>query len=172
MRCAGVVLGLACVMACVSACREERYFDERVMPPRAGEQIPIQTSGISAGGARRPPAVANPFEDNVQAIRDGQRFYSWFNCAGCHGAIGGGGMGPPLRDQDWIYGGDPAQIYHSIVQGRPQGMPAYRGLPDDTVWKLVTYVRSLGPQGSTGVVISEPERSQEQPRQERRDVRP
>ena len=67
-----------------------------------------------------------------------------FNCAGCHGGAGGGGIGPPLADAQWIYGDSPANIYASIVQGRPNGMPAFGpSLQGEAVWKLAAYVRSL-----------------------------
>jgi hypothetical protein len=47
-----------------------------------------------------------------------------FNCIGCHGN-GGGDIGPALMDDVWFYGSSPEQIYASLVQGRPNGMPAY-----------------------------------------------
>ena len=53
-------------------------------------------------------------------------------------------MGPPLSDNVWIYGSQPGQVYLSIVQGRPNGMPAFsKALPPNAVWQLVSYVRSL-----------------------------
>jgi cytochrome c oxidase cbb3-type subunit 3 len=59
-------------------------------------------------------------------------------------------MGPPLSDTQWIYGGKPEQIFLTIAQGRPNGMPAFgRILPDAVIWKLVSYVQTLSePQGS------------------------
>ena len=74
---------------------------------------------------------------------EGRRLFLWMNCAGCHGARGGGGIGPPLLDADWIYGREPANVYQSIVQGRPYGMPSYARLSPDQVWQIVAYVRSL-----------------------------
>jgi cytochrome c oxidase cbb3-type subunit 3 len=66
------------------------------------------------------------------------------NCVGCHAAEGGGGMGPPLSDNLWIYGSEPAQIYLTILQGRPNGMPSFaKALPPDAIWQLVSYVRTL-----------------------------
>ena len=54
-------------------------------------------------------------------------------------------MGPPLIDDKWIYGSDPDQIFATIMQGRPNGMPSFRGkIPDYQVWQLAAYVRSLG----------------------------
>ena len=65
------------------------------------------------------------------------------NCSGCH-SHGGGGMGPPLMDSQWIYGSDAANIFATIVEGRPNGMPSFGSkLPPDSIWKLATYVRSL-----------------------------
>ena len=53
-------------------------------------------------------------------------------------------MGPSLRDADWIYGNEPADIYASIYEGRAHGMPAWGALlPPDVVWQLVTYLQSL-----------------------------
>ena len=64
-------------------------------------------------------------------------------CVGCH-ANGGGGIGPPLADAKWIYGEAPHDIFASIWQGRPNGMPAFRGrVAPDQVWALVAYVRAM-----------------------------
>jgi cytochrome c oxidase cbb3-type subunit 3 len=47
-------------------------------------------------------------------------------------------------DDRWIYGARPSNIYETIVEGRPNGMPAFRGkIPDQQVWMLVAYVRSM-----------------------------
>lgn len=105
------------------------------------------------GGGVRDFTVAAQSGQPV-ALNQGKRYYNWFNCTGCHGGTGGGGIGPPLADTDWIYGGEAANIFLSIVQGRPNGMPSYGGqIPDEQVWKMVTYVQSLskstGPQGAT-----------------------
>ncbi len=54
-------------------------------------------------------------------------------------------MGPDLTDTYWRYGGLPAEIYQSIAQGRPQGMPSWgRALPPEDIWKLVAYIQSFG----------------------------
>ena len=93
-----------------------------------------------------PVAPDNPgaYEANSYAISEGQRLYNWFNCVGCH-AHGGGAIGPPLMDDIWIYGNDPANIFASIVEGRPNGMPSFRArIADYQVWQIVAYVRSLG----------------------------
>jgi cytochrome c oxidase cbb3-type subunit 3 len=77
-------------------------------------------------------------------LAQGRQLYLAFNCAGCHGGAGGGGIGPPLADAHWIYGGSDANIYATIIQGRPNGMPAFGpSLQGEAVWKLAAFVRSL-----------------------------
>ena len=53
-------------------------------------------------------------------------------------------MGPPLMDDEWIYGSSGENIYNTIIQGRPNGMPSFAGkIPSPQIWQIVTYVRSL-----------------------------
>jgi cytochrome c oxidase cbb3-type subunit 3 len=53
-------------------------------------------------------------------------------------------MGPPLTDEEWIYGAEPENIFATITGGRPNGMPAFGGkLSNQQVWQLVAYVRTL-----------------------------
>lgn len=83
------------------------------------------------------------YNDDAEAIKEGERLYNWFNCGGCHFA-GGGGIGPPLMDDKWIYGSEPANIRNAILEGRPNGMPSYGGkVPESELLLLVAYVRSL-----------------------------
>jgi cytochrome c oxidase cbb3-type subunit 3 len=64
-------------------------------------------------------------------------------------------MGPALMDDKWIYGSSSANIYATIVQGRPNGMPSFGGhIPEDQKWQLVAYVRSLSGQLSSTVAPS------------------
>jgi cytochrome c oxidase cbb3-type subunit 3 len=75
---------------------------------------------------------------------EGRQLFVRFNCSGCHGGRAGGGMGPSLRDVDWIYGQEDARVYSSIAEGRAHGMPAWQPrLTSDQIWKLVTYIQSL-----------------------------
>jgi cytochrome c oxidase cbb3-type subunit III len=105
----------------------------------------VRTSGLAAGPSDSLPPVKNPYEGEPGALAQGRQLYQAFNCAGCHGGEGGGGIGPPLADDDWIYGGSAANIYATIVQGRPNGMPAFGpSLQGEAVWKLAAYVQSFG----------------------------
>jgi len=131
-----VALGLA-----IAACeREEWRFRETLSGVSPSN---IRLGEIQPGPAVPTPPATGPYEANAYAIAEGKRLYTQFNCVGCH-ANGGGGMGPPLMDDKWIYGSAPDNIFATIVEGRPNGMPAFGGkLANDQVWRLMAYVRSL-----------------------------
>jgi cytochrome c oxidase cbb3-type subunit 3 len=103
--------------------------------------IPV---GPVPGAAIQMRVRNNPYSQDPVVLAEGRRLFASYNCAGCHGDHAGGGMGPSLRDANWIYGGTPAQVFNSIAEGRAHGMPAW-GLkvPEDQIWKLVAYIHSL-----------------------------
>jgi cytochrome c oxidase cbb3-type subunit 3 len=89
--------------------------------------------------------IANPFAGDAQAVAEGKALFGAMNCVYCHGAQASGLMGPALNGTGWRYGGTPAELYNSVHDGRPQGMPAWGGrLPPDQIWKIVAYLRTLG----------------------------
>ena len=131
------------------------YREQRPLPgapPTAAADDPLRLSGLQPGERKASAAANNPYEENAYAASQGKRLFKQYNCSGCHGSGGGGAMGPPLMDDKWIYGSSPANIYATIVQGRPNGMPSFGGhIPEDQVWQLVAYVRSLSGQLSSAV---------------------
>jgi cytochrome c oxidase cbb3-type subunit III len=132
----------AAIVLSLFACkREERRFRET--PPSTMPNGMVRVSALQPGVPVDTTHMANPYENNAYAISEGGRLFGWYNCAGCH-SNGGGGMGPPLMDDKWIYGSAPENIFSTIVQGRPNGMPSFAGrIPTPQVWMLVAYVRSL-----------------------------
>jgi cytochrome c oxidase cbb3-type subunit 3 len=169
------VAGVAAVLALLAGCeREMRRFQVPPSPAEAdvarqGELKPGPPAGAASGAASAAASLAsqasaasmparstapdqtNPFEENAYAVSQGKRLFRWYNCNGCHGS-GGGGMGPALMDAEWIYGGEPAQIAATILQGRPNGMPSFAGrIPEDQVWQIAAYVRSMSGQLQTDV---------------------
>jgi cytochrome c oxidase cbb3-type subunit 3 len=88
--------------------------------------------------------ATNPYAGDRTATAEGRQLFVRFNCSGCHGGRAGGGMGPSLRDVDWIYGSRDAQLYSSIAEGRAHGMPSWQPrLTPGQIWKLVTYIKAL-----------------------------
>jgi cytochrome c oxidase cbb3-type subunit 3 len=127
----------------LAACNRERR-DLRPEPARValfGDAA--RQSDLIPGGSQLPASPANPLAGNAYAISEGQRLYNWYNCSGCH-FQGGGGIGPPLLKEEWIYGGEPANLFDTIVKGRPNGMPSWGGrIPANQIWEIVAYVRSM-----------------------------
>lgn len=72
------------------------------------------------------------------------------NCAACHGsaALGNQALGAPnLADSDWVYGGEPATVVASILDGRRGVMPPWgAALGPDGVVEVASYVMSLSGQ--------------------------
>jgi cytochrome c oxidase cbb3-type subunit III len=143
------------VLLCLGACdREERKFS---VDPQASKRSPAKPMSDVQPGQKLPADQGNngsekkvyqkeEYEENAYALGEGKRLFTAYNCNGCH-ALGGGGMGPPLMDDKWRYGGSPEQIFSTIIEGRPNGMPSFRGkLPDFQVWQLAAYVRSMSGQ--------------------------
>jgi mono/diheme cytochrome c family protein len=92
----------------------------------------------------KPIAVRNPYEGDKKAINTGAQLFIAYNCLDCHGAEGSGAMGPSLQDGRWHFGGSPGEVFESIYEGRPDGMPAWGGrISNDQIWMLTAYVRSL-----------------------------
>jgi cytochrome c oxidase cbb3-type subunit 3 len=105
----------------------------------------VSVTGLFPNGGA-PPAqdpVGARFEESKLAIADGEQLFNQMNCTGCH-FNGGGGMGPALMSGHWRYGGEMDQIYASIAQGRPNGMPSWQFvLQPQQIWELSAYVKSL-----------------------------
>lgn len=142
LRLAAIALAAPALLACESESRSSTH-----VPSTSDRVSAVRTSTLIPGPERATAVVVeNPYADDPRAMEEGRRYYLWMNCHGCHGARGGGGIGPPFADAEWIYGSEPENIFQSIVQGRPNGMPTYEGMiPEDRVWMIAAYVRSLGP---------------------------
>jgi len=163
------LVATALIVLSVSACeREQRRFQQPAAASTPAQSI--QMGDLQAGVSTPRPNPPDPYERNAYGVNEGKRLFQWYNCEGCH-AKGGGGIGPPLMDQNWIYGSEPANIYATIVQGRPNGMPSFRGrIPEDQVWQLVAYVHSLSgqlrkdvaPSRDDHIQAKKPEQSKEQ----------
>ncbi|GLI94500.1 c-type cytochrome [Methylocystis echinoides] len=108
-------------------------------------------SALLPGGGAPRSQVANPVENDPDAIQRGMGYFNMFNCSGCHAPNAGGGMGPSLSNRFFIYGGAPQNIYLSIYQGRPNGMPSWGAmLSESIIWDLVAYIRSISSDPSRG----------------------
>jgi mono/diheme cytochrome c family protein len=111
---------------------------------RSKETSAGATVGDTMSAAGGTAVALRPFHGDPQQAIQGRQLFINYNCYGCHGGLAGGAMGPSLRDTIWKYGGTDSAITASILDGRPAGMPTWRGtIPDTSVARLVVYIRSL-----------------------------
>ena len=145
-HCRNSLFFLALVALLAGCNREERNSRGKPLPESAPGMVTPDT--ILPGNARpsAPDPRAAQYENNAPSISQGQTLFAQMNCSGCH-SHGGGGMGPALMDAKWRYGGRMDQIVASIAEGRPNGMPAWRGkLTEQQMWQIAAYVRTLSGQ--------------------------
>ncbi|PYV48750.1 MAG: cytochrome C [Acidobacteria bacterium] len=133
---------LASALVLAGCKREEREL--RPSPPASEVVNETQVSGLNPGANPLPtPPTPAMYEESAYAVSEGKRLFNQYNCSGCH-ANGGGGIGPPLMDNYWVYGSQPQNIFTTIVEGRPNGMPSFRNrIPQYQVWEIAAYVRSM-----------------------------
>ncbi len=137
-----LVVSLVLSIVVIGCEREARRYRE--LPAAANRETAVRVTSLQPGMPEQQAVVRSPYQGNAWGMGEGKRLYSQFNCSGCHGMNGGGAIGPALIDDKWIYGSTPDQIYATISQGRPDGMPAFGGhLPAQQIWQLVAYVESM-----------------------------
>ncbi|HJU10469.1 MAG TPA: cytochrome c [Candidatus Binataceae bacterium] len=142
-----IVLGAA-LRKTTAVAQDTSWYQSGQLPYLPESQIvpsSVFVSQIFPGLGSPPPevSIAKQYQGNPFFINEGHRYYLWYNCVGCH-ANGGGGMGPALMDNQWRYGGRLDQIFASIYQGRPNGMPSWGGkIPDGQIWELAAFVKAL-----------------------------
>jgi cytochrome c oxidase cbb3-type subunit III len=154
----GFMVLLAASLVLTGCNREKRQFpnaSDGTLNDAVGRKSSLQPAEAkdSRPGykAKMPEDYQEKYEDNGYAVSQGKHLYGWYNCNGCH-AAGGGGMGPALMDGKWLYGGRPEDIYATIREGRPNGMPSFAGhISEDQLLQIVAYVRSMSGQLRTDV---------------------
>jgi mono/diheme cytochrome c family protein len=105
--------------------------------------------------------LKNPHTNDADAIKVGRGFFLSYSCNGCHGGTGGGGIGPPINNEVWVYGSDDDTLFRLITLGsdelQKQGyfrkgmesvvapMPPVGQLVDsaDNLWKIIAFIRSI-----------------------------
>jgi mono/diheme cytochrome c family protein len=106
---------------------------------------PVRSQRAGAGLASAPAHARgrqNPFANSESARLAGRKLYLR-HCAECHGPTAeGGDQAPPLRAA--ARAEQPGTLQWFIKNGNLRaGMPSWSGLPDQQVWQVVTYLKSL-----------------------------
>ena len=95
--------------------------------------------------------IANPFAQDAAAPAAGKAVFE-ATCAACHGpGAAGSERAPALNSGTFRHGGSDSDLFQTIRSGVPgTQMPSFSGLPSDSVWRLVSYIKSLS--GGTGAL--------------------
>jgi cytochrome c oxidase cbb3-type subunit III len=86
---------------------------------------------------KKNPAIGNP-----QAIEAGRKLFA-NSCALCHGVDGRGGRGPNLLQRGAWHPLDDDGLFKTIQKGIPGGDMPPINQPEERLWEIVAYVRSL-----------------------------
>jgi cytochrome c oxidase cbb3-type subunit III len=147
MRLAIILTLITAGIAMAGTAAARRRPEPQATPAADSIRLIAHPDNIQLGiPSQTPPlALRDPYAGNAKAVAEGGKLFIAYNCLDCHGAEGAGAMGPSLQDNRWHFGGTAPEVFESIYQGRPDGMPAWGGrIADDQIWKLVAYVRSVG----------------------------
>lgn len=136
------------------------YWD--LIPDQQTEyQLEIQEAAILAekrtmAGFAEITAETAQLRTDVNVIEAGKKIFQ-ANCAVCHAADGGGGVGPNLADEYWIHGAEVRDIFTVVAEGVPQkGMIPWKGqLTPKQMEEVTNYIVSLA--GTTPAAPKEPQ---------------
>ena len=115
---------------------QEQQYDDEVAAAEA-EYGPI----FAAFGAMPVEELAS----NPEALAIGASLYQNY-CSQCHGSTAQGARGfPNLTDDYWQFGGEPAQIEHSILIGRTGIMPPLGAVfaSEEDIEEMVRYTQAM-----------------------------
>jgi cytochrome c oxidase cbb3-type subunit 3 len=111
----------------------------------------VAAAEVIAAAVRAELPTQNPYRADAAAIAEGQQVFVQI-CAACHKPDGSGLVGPSLVDSYWKYGHGDAELYQSVMEGRPLGMPAWGAqLGSEKVWRALAYLETLPRSHAPGV---------------------
>jgi len=113
------------------------------------EQVARAEALAAQAQAERP--ATNPYSGDAAAIAEGQEVFATV-CAACHKPDATGLVGPSLVDPYWKYGSNDPELFESVAEGRPAGMPGWQAqLGEEKIWKVLAYLESLPQRDEPGV---------------------
>ncbi len=113
-------------------------YEREMQPVWAAEAARLRAAGSVT------PAMLLALSRDQSIVGQGRSLFTT-HCVSCHTNSGGGNIGPNLTDRAWIHGGNPTQIYRTVLAGvTNKGMPAWGAqLGADNVQALVAFVLTI-----------------------------
>ena len=103
------------------------------------------------------PAPGNPFGRDPSAIQAGDELFHE-RCAVCHGQKAQGAMAANLVRTRTVRRGSQEALFSLIRQGIPgTDMPPQPDLPDEGIWQVISYLRSMALPGEQPPLEGDPE---------------
>lgn len=127
------------------------YYVTMGWSSRGQYEAEVAAADAIASAARANLPSTNPYHGDAAAIADGQQVFLQI-CAACHKPDASGLVGPSLVDPYWKYGHTDAELFQSVMEGRPGGMPGWGAqLGSEKVWRALAYLESLPKTNVPGV---------------------
>jgi mono/diheme cytochrome c family protein len=115
----------------------------------------VHATADGPGGNADARKIKNPVAANAVSIKAGEAVFKKY-CAFCHNAdaTGDGPLAPKdshppsLVDDKWEHGSSDGEIFATIQNGAGSTsvMKGFKAkMPDQDIWNVVNYLRSLGP---------------------------
>lgn len=106
--------------------------------------------------------LKNPFTYDPSTLREGKELYNIY-CVSCHGptGLGDGSPGkfkvePANFHSEKVSDQSDGALFWKLTNGRGTSMPAYgEALPEETRWKLVSYIRQFSRQNAAPADIAQ-----------------
>lgn len=111
-----------------------------------GNREAAKADESEAGLGKVPSSVAvrqNPYEGQPEAALAGRKLFRR-HCAECHGPEARGhGKAPDLHSPA-VQDASPGKVFWFLKNGNlKDGMPSWSRLPDERLWQIVTYLKTL-----------------------------
>lgn len=92
----------------------------------------------------RDHARSSPYHDQADAVAAGRRIFL-DRCSHCHGENAEGTKKrPPLKSERVQQQASEGDLHWLLVNGNMRkGMPSWAKLPDQQLWQVITYLKSL-----------------------------
>ena len=127
------------------------YYSLSGWTQRSQYEAELALAATRAERVRAERPAENPYRGDAAAIAEGAQVFATI-CAACHKPDGSGLVGPSLVDAYWKYGREDAELFETVANGRPAGMPPWAAqLGDEKIWKVLAYLETLPPASGPGV---------------------
>ena len=127
------------------------YLGPSDWSPQADHAAEMAAAEVLRAEQRAKLPTSNPYRGNAEAIAAGQQVFMT-TCVACHLPTGEGLVGPSLIDPYWKYGSSDAELYETVAEGRPLGMPPWKQLlGSEKIWKVLAYIETLPKTEEPGV---------------------